>query len=129
MRMKPNCEMKAPLRVRPCSSSQPRGACAASRSRCGAGRRALNQFEAALYSPQFTSPTAGWRAFGNEKSFIDWFITAEVLKNTKHSYHGAVFMYKVRERPPPLSARKRGAGSGCTSSSHPSTIWKRSIPP
>lgn len=57
--------------------------------------RALNQFEAALYGPTFANPASGWRAYGNETTFIDWFLTAELLKNTKHSYHGAVYMYKV----------------------------------
>jgi len=25
-----------------------------------------------------------------------WFLEAELMKNTKHTYHGAVYMYKVR---------------------------------
>lgn len=58
-------------------------------------RRALNDFETALYSPSFANPATGWRAYSNPSSFVDWFLEAELLKNAKHSYHGAVYMYKV----------------------------------
>ena len=58
--------------------------------------RALNGFEAALYSPEFTSLTVGWRAYGNETTFADWWLAAELIKNAKHSYHGADFLSKVR---------------------------------
>ena len=57
-----------------------------------------------LYGPQSASPTAGWRAYGNETTFIDWFLEAELMKNTKHTYHGAVYMYKARDRWQPCAA-------------------------
>lgn len=29
------------------------------------------------------------------QAFADWFIAEELIKNAKHSYHSAAFMYKV----------------------------------
>ena len=61
--------------------------------------RVLIDFEKALFSPQFTSPTAGWRAYANETSFADWWIAAELIKNAKHSYHGGDLLMKVWLQP------------------------------
>lgn len=57
-------------------------------------QQALDQFETALYGPDFANPATGWRKYSQAASFIDWFLEAELLKNAKHSYHGAVYMYK-----------------------------------
>lgn len=57
--------------------------------------RALSNFETALFGPTFTDPAQGWRQYANETAFADWFILEELVKNAKHSYHSAAFMYKV----------------------------------
>ncbi|KAK9806301.1 hypothetical protein WJX72_009366 [[Myrmecia] bisecta] len=54
----------------------------------------LNQFEAALYGPNFADPAVGWRQFANETSFADWFLANEFIKNAKHTYHGGMWMHK-----------------------------------
>lgn len=68
------------------------------KSLCAQPCRALNDFEKALFSPEFTSPTVGWRAYGNETTFADWWLAAELIKNAKHSYHGADYLTKVHRR-------------------------------
>lgn len=64
--------------------------------------RYLNTFEEALFGPDFTDPARGWRKYADVRSFIDWFLSTELIKGTKHAYHGAAspFMYKVRHLPP-----------------------------
>lgn len=58
--------------------------------------RALSAFETALFGPTFEDLTSGWRKYANETAFAHWFLAQELIKNVKHSYHSAAFMYKVR---------------------------------
>ena len=58
--------------------------------------RALSSFEDALFGPNFADPATGWRRYANETAFAHWFLAEELIKNVKHSYHSAAFMYKVQ---------------------------------
>ena len=69
--------------------------------------RSLDAFEEALYIPDFADPVTGWRLYANETAFADWFLLEELVKNAKHSYHSAAFMYKVQltcSLPPAISS-------------------------
>ena len=58
--------------------------------------RYMNDFEAALFAPNFKDPVEGWRKFANPVTFVDWFLIMEIAKNAKHTYHGTSFANKVR---------------------------------
>ena len=57
--------------------------------------RYLDDFEEALYGPDFTDPDQGWRKFANESAWVDWFLAIELIRNVKHSYHSAAWITKV----------------------------------
>ena len=57
--------------------------------------RYVNSFEAALFGPNFMDPVSGWRMYGNPTTFVDFFLTTEIIKNAKHTYHGTSFANKV----------------------------------
>lgn len=57
--------------------------------------RYVNNFEAALFGPNFMDPVTGWRMYGNPTTFVDFFLTTEIIKNAKHTYHGTSFANKV----------------------------------
>ena len=38
----------------------------------------MNSFEAALFSPNFSDNSTGWRQFADESAFVDWFVLTEV---------------------------------------------------
>ena len=57
--------------------------------------RYLNDFETALYSSSFTDPAKGWRQYANETAWVDWFLSIELIRNVKHSYHSSAFLQKV----------------------------------
>ncbi len=52
--------------------------------------------ENALYSSQFASPTAGYAAFIDVDSAIDWYIVNELFKNVDSNFFSSVFVYKKR---------------------------------
>ncbi|DBA72087.1 TPA: hypothetical protein ACH3X2_010812 [Trebouxia sp. C0005] len=54
----------------------------------------VNNFEAALFGPNFMDPVTGWRMYGNPTTFVDFFLTTEIIKNAKHTYHGTSFANK-----------------------------------
>ncbi|DBB02648.1 TPA: hypothetical protein ACH3X3_011616 [Trebouxia sp. C0006] len=54
----------------------------------------VNSFEAALFGPNFMDPVIGWRMYGNPTTFVDFFLTTEIIKNAKHTYHGTSFANK-----------------------------------
>lgn len=56
----------------------------------------LAQFEAALFSENFTDPELGYRRFINEESFIDYMILQEYFKN-RDAFHSSTFFYKDRD--------------------------------
>lgn len=58
----------------------------------------MNSFEAALFSSKFTDNSTGWRQYANESAFVDWFVLTELVKNPKHSYHGADYIVKDAEK-------------------------------
>ena len=60
--------------------------------------RYVNSFEAALFGPNFMDPVTGWRMYGNPTTFVDFFLTTEIIKNAKHTYHGTSFANKVRSQ-------------------------------
>ena len=57
--------------------------------------RYMNSFEAALFGPAFLDPVDGWRKYASILTFTDWFLTHEIIKNAKHTYHGTSFTNKV----------------------------------
>eukprot|EP00884_Botryococcus_braunii_P020798 jgi/Botrbrau1/7401/Bobra.0112s0002.1 len=76
----------------------------------------INAFEEALFGPEFTDPVKGWRRYADEKSFIDWWLSTEVVKATKKAYHSSSFMHKDREGPlimGPQWAVLQGFGTCC----------------
>ena len=46
----------------------------------------VDSFETALLSPLFTNPVLGWRKYGDEESFIDYFLVNELSKNVDVSF-------------------------------------------
>ena len=57
--------------------------------------RYFNDFESALFGASFLDPVNGWRKYANQATFIDWFLVQEIIKNSKHTYHGTSFTNKV----------------------------------
>lgn len=70
--------------------------------------RYVNDFEAALFGSNFADPVMGWRMYGNPTTFVDFFLTSEIIKNAKHTYHGTSFANKV----------------GCCVHGNTSNIWQ-----
>ena len=58
-------------------------------------KRHLNQFEAALYGPNFTDETIGYRAYIDRDSFIDYHLIVETTKNVD-GFRFSVFFHKDR---------------------------------
>jgi hypothetical protein len=58
----------------------------------------MNNFETALYSPNFTDPNLGYRAFIGVNSFIDYFIINEVARNGD-GYKKSRYFYKDKNKP------------------------------
>jgi hypothetical protein len=59
-------------------------------------RNFFNQFEAALFSPNFADPELGYRRFIDVDSWIDHHILVELTKNID-GYRLSTFMFKERE--------------------------------
>jgi hypothetical protein len=57
--------------------------------------RYLNDFEAALYGPNFTDPVSGYRKYIDVDSFIDHHILVEAMKNID-GFRLSTYMYKDR---------------------------------
>jgi subtilisin-like proprotein convertase family protein len=53
----------------------------------------VDSFETALASNYYTDPDSGWRKFGDEASFIDFFIVNELSKNVD-GYRLSTYFYK-----------------------------------
>lgn len=53
----------------------------------------LNQFEEALYSAGFTS-SEGYKKYIDERSFINWYIVNEVLKNVDAANYSSIYLFK-----------------------------------
>jgi len=58
-------------------------------------KRHLNEFEAALYGPDFRDPVKGYVAYIDADSFIDYHLITEVTKNAD-GYRFSVFYHKDR---------------------------------
>jgi subtilisin-like proprotein convertase family protein len=56
----------------------------------------VNSFEIALAAPTFTDPLIGWRQFGDENSFIDYFLLNELTKNVD-AYTLSTFFFKDKD--------------------------------
>ena len=56
----------------------------------------VNAFEAALYGSNFKDPVAGYRAFIDVSSFVDYFIINEISKNID-GFRLSTFLYKNRD--------------------------------
>ncbi len=55
----------------------------------------VNRFETALYGPEFTHPTKGYRAYIDSDSFIDHHLLVEATKNVD-GFRFSTFFYKDR---------------------------------
>jgi hypothetical protein len=55
----------------------------------------LNDFEAALYGPDFQDPSLGYQAFLGTESMVDFFLLNEVLKNVD-AFQFSTFLFKDR---------------------------------
>ena len=58
-------------------------------------KRHLNEFEAALYGPDFRDPVKGYRAYVDVDSFIDYHLITEMTKNVD-AYRFSVFYHTDR---------------------------------
>ena len=56
----------------------------------------VNSFETALAAPTFTDPLIGWRQYGDENSFIDYFLLNELTKNVD-AYTLSTFFFKDKD--------------------------------
>jgi hypothetical protein len=60
-------------------------------------RNYINDFENALYGPNFTNPANGYHAYIDANSFIDHFLVTELFKEID-GYRLSTFMYKDRNQ-------------------------------
>ncbi len=49
-------------------------------------------FEANLYSSQFTNPTTGYASFIDVDSFVDWYLINEITKNVDARWFSSIFL-------------------------------------
>lgn len=56
----------------------------------------VTSFEAALYSPNFTDPVAGYRPFINSESFVNYFLVNELARNND-GFKKSYFFHKNRD--------------------------------
>lgn len=54
----------------------------------------VQAFEDALYSEQFTDPDAGYRPHIDVATFIDWYLTNEIMKTLEAAYLNSCWMYQ-----------------------------------
>ncbi len=59
-------------------------------------RRYVDSFEVALHGPGFDDEAAGWRQFGEEKSFFDFLFINEMSKNVD-GYRLSTYFHKERD--------------------------------
>ena len=57
-------------------------------------KKYFSDFEASLYSPDFSDPQAGYAAYIDVESFIDYFIVQELAKNTDGNLRKSSFITK-----------------------------------
>ncbi|WP_244931917.1 CotH kinase family protein [Nocardioides sp. W7] len=57
-------------------------------------RADVQDFEDALYSAEFADPVSGYRAHVDVRSFIDWYLVNELMKNIDSGYHGSCWLYR-----------------------------------
>ncbi len=58
----------------------------------------LDDFEAALYGPDFDDPDQGWTVWADRDSFVHYQLLTEALKNAD-SYYASEYMHKERGEP------------------------------
>lgn len=56
----------------------------------------INDFEAALFGPDYTDPEKGYAKYINVESFINWYFTEELVKNQDGWDFSSIFYYKDR---------------------------------
>jgi subtilisin-like proprotein convertase family protein len=56
----------------------------------------IDSFETALDGPAYQDTTVGWRKFGNERSFVDYFLLNELAKNVD-AYWLSTYFYKDKD--------------------------------
>ena len=58
-------------------------------------RTHINQFESILFGDNFADPVAGYRAYANVDSFIDWFLVNEIAKNVDAQWYSSIFFHWI----------------------------------
>jgi hypothetical protein len=56
----------------------------------------IDDLEAALYGPQFADPVAGYAAWIDVDSAVNFYLVHELFKNVDSNFFSSVFMYKKR---------------------------------
>ena len=51
----------------------------------------INNFESVLFGPDFTDPDAGYRAFVDLDSFVDWFLINEIAKTVDAKWYSSIY--------------------------------------
>jgi hypothetical protein len=57
----------------------------------------VNEFETALYDPDYKDPENGYRKYIDENTFIDWILINELAKNNDAIMYASVFLSKDRD--------------------------------
>lgn len=57
-------------------------------------KKYMNDFETALFGPDYTDPEKGYAKYINVDSFINWFFTEEIMKNQDGWDFSSIFYYK-----------------------------------
>ncbi len=52
----------------------------------------INDFEDALFGPNFKDPQLGYRAFIDMESFVDWFLINEIAKNVDAQSYSSIYL-------------------------------------
>ena len=58
-------------------------------------RTHINQFESILFGDNFADPVAGYRAYADVDSFIDWFLVNEIAKNVDAQWYSSIFFHWI----------------------------------
>ncbi len=49
-----------------------------------------------LFSNTYTDPVAGWPAYFDQTSFVDWYLTQELMGNVDSPFYSSVYIYKLQ---------------------------------
>jgi spore coat protein CotH len=90
-------------------------------------KKYIQDTEDAIYSPTFGDPTTGYQKYINPDSFINWYLTNEIVQNEDARLFSSIFYYKDRNGKlgmgPVWDFDLSGGNIDYTVAQYPTGIW------